>query len=88
LRFVFTDTTTSNNPTNNNIFEPITILTGNIYTFSACKVYVSLRPIYIFCFIGFQAPEGVSDIQLNKLYYRRGSDEEQEFEYIPNVEES
>ena len=88
LSFVFTDSNKSNNTTNNNIFDPIEILTGSIYTHSACKVYVSLRPIYIFCFIGFQAPEGVSDIQLNKLYYRRGSDEEQEFEYIANVEES
>ena len=88
LRFVFTDSNKSNNTTNNNIFDPIEILTGSIYTHSACKVYVSLRPIYIFCFIGFQAPEGVSDIQLNKLYYRRGSDEEQEFEYVANVEES
>lgn len=88
LRFVFTDSNKSNNTTNNNIFDPIEILTGSIYTHSACKVYVSLRPIYIFCFIGFQAPEGVSDIQLNKLYYKRGSDEEQEFEYVANVEES
>lgn len=88
LRFVFTDSNKSNNNTNNNIFDPVKILTNSIYTHSACKVYVSLRPIYIFCFIGFQAPEGISNIQLNKLYYRRGSDEEQEFTYIPNVEES
>ena len=88
LRFVFTDS--NKNPyysANDNIFSPVLIKANNIYTFSACRMYISLMPIYMFCFIGFQAPEGVSNIQLNKLYYKRDG-VEQEFAYTPNVDVS
>lgn len=81
LRFVFT------NSADNDIFKPIKIETGKIYMHSACKLYISLMPIYMFCFIGYQYPEGISNLQLNKLYYKRDGSEE-EFEYTPNVDES
>lgn len=56
-----------------------------------CKLYISLMPIYILCFIGYQVEGNVTDIQLNHVYYKRKNNEEHQFEeqqfnYVSNID--
>lgn len=74
------------------VFNNITLNANEFYQGSACRVYISFMPIYIFSVIIDDLPSGLSDLKLNKISYKRINTryntviEEGDVDYIPNIE--